>query len=336
MPRGRPSRETIFDRFAAALDELDQFGGLPTPAEASQIWDDIWHLEAHNSTAIEGNTLVLREVERLLQTGQASGAKPLKDYLEVKGYGDAARWVYAQASGAGHLDTDVLVTITEVREIHRLAMAPVWEVAPHPDAGPAEAPGGFREHDIHPFSGGMRPTPWTDICAALTTWTDDVNALGRQVSRVELSARDLPIELARIHNGFERIHPFIDGNGRTGRLVLNLILVRLGFPPAIIFKRDRDKYLSALDQADKGDPGRLAEQLARSVIDNLHRFVVPSIAGPARIVPLRSLENSELSYEALRQAARRGRLEAHQGSDGVWRASRRAVEMYKAARHQRS
>lgn len=77
--------------------------------------------------------LVLREVERLLGTGQGIGAKPLKDYLEVKGYGDAARWVYTQASGLGQLDSTTLITITEIREIHRLAMSPVWEVAPHPD-----------------------------------------------------------------------------------------------------------------------------------------------------------------------------------------------------------
>jgi len=90
VARGRPSRETIFDRFATALDELAGFGSLPKPAEAGAIWDDIWHLEAHNSTAIEGNTLVLREVEQLLDAGKAVGAKPLKDYLEVLGYGDAA------------------------------------------------------------------------------------------------------------------------------------------------------------------------------------------------------------------------------------------------------
>lgn len=335
MPRGRPSRDAIFDRFAAALDELRQFGGLPAPAEAAAIWDDIWHLEAHNSTAIEGNTLVLREVERLLDTGQAIGAKPLKDYLEVKGYGDAARWVYAQARGAGQLDTDALITVTEIREIHRLALAPVWEVAPHADATAAEAPGGFRRHDIRPFGGGMQPTPWPDVAAALTTWVDHAADLGRRFFGGVVTARDLPVELARIHNAFEAIHPFLDGNGRTGRLTLNLILVRLGFPPAIIFKRDRDRYLLALDQADKGDPGRLAEQLARSVIDNLHRFVVPNIAGPARLVPLRSLEDWDLSYEALRQAASRGRLQAHQGSDGVWRSSRHFVEKYKSERHQR-
>lgn len=71
------------------------------------------------------------------------------------------------------------------------------------------------------------------------------------------------------------------------------------------------------------------------MIDNPHRFIVPSIAGPARIVPLRSLKDWELSYEALGQAARRRRLEAHQGSDGIWRSRRLDVEIYKSERHQR-
>ncbi len=336
--RGRPSRETIFTRFAAGLDELRRYGGLPTPAETASIWDDIWHLEAHNSTAIEGNTLVLREVEQLLDRGKAVGAKPLKDYLEVRGYGDAARWVYTQARGAGPYGTHEpaqLISITEIREIHRLAMAPVWEVAPHPDATAAEAPGGFREHDIRPFAGGMTPPAWPDVSARLTTWVDTVNATGTAIASGRIEPVNIPLELARVHNQFEKIHPFIDGNGRTGRLVLNLVLVRLGFPPAIIFKRDRERYLKALDQADNGDPARLAEQIARSVIDNLHRLVVPNIAGPARIVPLRSLVSEDLSFEALRQAARRGTLEAHQGSDGIWRSSRHAIDHYRKNRHRR-
>lgn len=334
--RGRPSREAVFERFAAALAELDQFGGLPTPAEAASIWGDLWHLDAHNSTAIEGNTLVLREVERLLEDGRAIGAKPLKDYLEVRGYGDAARWVYAQARGDRQLVGDNLITITEIREIHRIAMSPVWEVEPHPDATPQEVPGGFREHDIRAFGGGMTPPPWPDISAQLTSWVDRVNTLSAGLATESIPPADLALALGEIDAEFERIHPFLDGNGRAGRLVLNLLLVRLGFPPAIIFKRDRERYLQALDQADKGDAGRLAELLARSVIDNLHRFVVPNIAGPAILVPLRSLEDDDMTFEALRQAARRGRLEAHQGSDGVWRSSRNAVTKYKRARYQRS
>ena len=68
---------------------------------------------------------------------------------------------------------------------------------------------------------------------------------------------------------FERIHPLLDGNGRTGRLLLNLILVRLGYPPAIIFKNERTKYLSAMRKADAGDLGPMGELIARSVTNNL-------------------------------------------------------------------
>jgi Uncharacterized conserved protein len=71
------------------------------------------------------------------------------------------------------------------------------------------------------------------------------------------------------HAAFERIHPFIDGNGRVGRLLTNLLLVRLGYPPAIIQKRQRERYLKALAQADRSDAGPLGELIARAVIDNL-------------------------------------------------------------------
>lgn len=333
--RGRPSRETIYQRFGAAIDELARFGGLPRPNEAKQIWDDIWHLEAHNSTALEGNTLVLREVQVLLDEGRAVGAKALKDYMEVLGYGEAARWVYGQAMDPGDWSTGELVSITEIRNVHRILMAKVWELAPHPDATDKESPGSFREHDIRPFGGGMQPPSWPEIPGLLADWVRAVVALGAGITSGAVEPRWVPPELAEIHSAFERIHPFLDGNGRAGRLLLNLVLVRLGYPPAVIFKRQRGAYLDGLDRADKGDPGPLAELLARAVIDNLHRLVVPNIAGPARLVPLPSLATEKLSYEALRQAARRGRLDAEQGSDGIWRSTRKAVTAYQHSRFRR-
>ena len=71
------------------------------------------------------------------------------------------------------------------------------------------------------------------------------------------------------------------------------------------------------------------------MIDNLHRFVVPNIAGPVRLVPIRALASKDASYDALRQAARRGRLDAELSSDGTWRSSRHAVRAYLAGRHRR-
>ena len=213
-------------------------------------------------------------------------------------------------------------------------MTAVWNVAPHPDATPAESPGSLRRHDIQPFKGGMRPPPWTEVPARVSDWVAAVVGLG-QAARATSPASHVPESLARLHADFERVHPFLDGNGRTGRLLLNLTLVRLGYPPAIIFKRQRERYLAALRRADRGDAGPLAEVIARSVIDNLHRFVVPNLAGPARLVPLASLATRELSYEALRQAARRGRLEAEVGSDGSWRSTRKAVNEYARRRYKR-
>ena len=81
-----------------AVAELrDRLGGLPTPEESRAVWDEIWVHEAHNSTALEGNTLVLREVVQLLRDGRAVGSKQLAEYLEVQGYAEAARWVDGQA-----------------------------------------------------------------------------------------------------------------------------------------------------------------------------------------------------------------------------------------------
>lgn len=333
--RGRPQRGVIYARFAAAVDELKNYGGLPSPRESRLIWDDIWHLEAHNSTAIEGNTLVLREVRTLLDENRPVGGKDLKDYMEVLGYAEAARWVYSQARTPDRKSSGKLISITEIRNVHQLTMQRVWETAPHPDAFPDEQPGAFRRHDIRPFSGGMVPPSWVDVSPQLTTWVDTVNKSGSAITMEKLAPSEIPVALAEMHSSFERIHPFIDGNGRTGRLVLNLILVRLGFPPAIIFKSNRNRYLTALDKADKGDPGPLAELLARSVIDNLHRLIVPNIAGPARLVLLKSLATPELSYEALRQAAARGRLEVSHSSDGTLRSSKLAVDAYRDSKYLR-
>lgn len=320
----------MYHRLDTQISELwTRMGGLPNPLEAADIWRGIWFEEAHHSTAIEGNTLVLKQVEALLAEGRAVGDKELREYLEVKGYADAADWVYRQAATPGAWSAGEVLSLTELRQVHRSAMGPVWDVAPHPDAGENEQPGSYRTHDIRPFPGGMTPVSWVLVAAEMDTWITDVNGL---VART----RGFPDHVAELHCRFEQIHPFLDGNGRTGRLLVNLVLIRLGYPPAIIYKRQRADYLKAMRRGDAGDFGQLGELLARSILDNLYRFVVPAVAGPARLVPLAALEGGEISANALRVAAIRGKLQATRGPDGLWRSSRNWVDEYLEGRYRRA
>lgn len=326
--RGRPPRQLVYQRLAEAIEELRlRMGGLPSPAEAEDIWTSIWYQEAHHSTALEGNTLVIQQVELLLAEGRAVGNKKLSEYMEVTGYGEAAKWVYGQALNPGDRSTDAPVSLTEVRHVHELALGPVWSVAPHSNATPLERPGNFRQHDIHSFPGGMIPPTWVEIDAAMSDWVGSLSSIATAENPVEA--------IAAAHGEFERIHPFLDGNGRTGRLLLNLLLVRAGYPPAVIYTRDRNRYLTALRKSDASDPGPLGELIARAVTDNLYRFVVPAVAGPHRLVPLAALATNTQSVFMLRAAIERGRLRAQKGSDGQWRSTRAWVDEYIASRYQR-
>jgi len=326
--RGRPSRVSIYQAVDDGISELRRIGGLPAPEAAADIWRGIWFEETHNSTAIEGNTLILKEVQALLEEGRAVGAKELKEYLEVRGYADAADWVYAQASSDGAEREKPYLLLAEVREVHRRVVGPAWEIEPPADFLPDEGPGSFRRHDIYPFPGGMTPTPFTDVHPAVADWL-------RVANDEPPEGGHLMEHLADLHATFERIHPFRDGNGRTGRLILNLVLVRRGYAPAIIYKRDRPRYLKALERSDRGESGPLAELIARAVKDSLDRFLLPALAGPLQILPLSALARPGLTPLALRRAAEKGRLKAIRRPGG-WYSTKQWVTTYGKSRRRRS
>jgi Fic family protein len=105
----------------------------------------------------------------------------------------------------------------------------------------------------------MQPPLWPEVPALVRDWVTHARKAGK-VDDARLIER-----LAELHARLEQIHPFLDGNGRTGRLILNLILVRLGYPPAIIYKGDRARYLAGLRPQTAATRARSASSLlARS------------------------------------------------------------------------
>ena len=282
--RGRPSRASLYAAVDLGLDDLWRVGGLPDPAEADAIWRGIWHEETHNSTAIEGNTLVLREVQTLLEQGRAVGDRELREYLEVQAYADAAHWVYGHAVGSDERSPGEATDAS--RSSGRSTgwwSSPSGRISRPRACTPTRAPATFATTSWRPFPGGMQPPAATDVPAMVDAWLAVVRGGPRD-------GQHLMEHLADVHARFEKIHPFRDGNGRTGRLVINLLLVKRGYPPAIIYNRERPRYIAALNRADRdGDVGALAELIARSVNDGINRFLLPALAGPQRLVPLGAL-----------------------------------------------
>jgi Fic family protein len=324
-PRGRPSRQSVLADLDRAKSELAGVGGLPKPEEAQSIWEGIWHEETHHSTAIEGNTMVLNQVKILLDEGRAVGNKELTEYLEIRAYADAAQWVYEHAVDAQDWRGTGRITLTELRHVHTLVVEPVWRFSPPSGVRPEEGPGAFRRHDIEPLASGHRPPPWPDVPARVDAWITEANSDPQA---------DVPLicHLADLHARLEQIHPFLDGNGRTGRLVLNLMLIRSGYPPAIVYKTQRGKYLAALRRFDRhSDAMPLAELLARAVKHSIDRFVLPGLAGPHKLVPLSALVTRRLSALALRRAAEKSRLRAVRRRD-QWVSTKQWVDEYEASR----
>lgn len=329
MPGGRPSREEVFRTLDRARDDLEVIGGLPEPTVFQDVWSGIWTEETHNSTAIEGNTLRLRQVQLLLEDGVVSGShKELREWLEAKAYGEAARWVYREAF-VGRFESDrPLITELEIRHIHDLIVSSVWTHFPPDGLVRGEKPGAYRLKDHDPLRSGLPAAPCSVVASRLANWVASANDDASPANRH-------PIErLAELHAAFERIHPFPDGNGRAGRLILTMMLVRRGYPPAIIYKGERGRYLTALRRADEGDPGPLGELLARSVREGIFRFLMPKLAGPLSVVPLAGLATEDMSRSALVAAAQRNRLKAHK-HQGMWYSTPQWVAEYKRSRGKR-
>lgn len=233
---------SLIDDKKAALDLCRPL----TEGEAERLAQEFVVEYTYNSNAIEGNTLTLRETDLVLR-GLTIGEKPLKDHLEVVGHKEAFDYIRELVREKQPL------TETVIKQIHSLVLADkkddrgVYRRIPVYIAGAKTAP-------VQPYL----IAPKTE--QLLTAYQNDK---GHIVSR-----------LARLHLEFESIHPFIDGNGRTGRLLVNLELMKAGFPPIDIKFTDRKAYYNAFDSyADKQSVSAMENLFARYLNERLDTYL---------------------------------------------------------------
>ncbi len=235
------------------IDILKEKWDLCTPLsddEARMLKEDIEITQTYNSNAIEGNTLSLAETKAILLHGVTIEGKPLKDHLEAINHVFAMRYIDKIAFSG-----DKTLKESEILEIHRLILT---------DIRPEEA-GIYRNVNVR-VGGSWRKFPKPEeIKGLMDSFINDMNALIRQVHPVILSAK--------IHQGLVFIHPFIDGNGRTARLLMNLTLLRNGYPPACIYYHERKDYYAALESANFGDTKGFEYVIASAVKNSMEDYL---------------------------------------------------------------
>ena len=218
---GRLAKSNLLAGIEQKKARLDTMRPL-TPGEVERLNEDFMIEYTYNSNAIEGNTLTLRETDMVLK-GLTIDQKPLKDHMEAVGHKDAFYYICDLVKKRTSLSETV------IKQIHTLVLADK----------PLDR-GVYRKVPVRIMGAKQDPVQPYLIEAKMFDLMQQYAADDRNI--VE--------KLADLHIAFESIHPFIDGNGRTGRLIVNLELMKAGYPPIDIKFTDRMRYYDAFDHRE--------------------------------------------------------------------------------------
>ena len=280
---------------------------LLTRTSLENLPDDVWKrtsaLNTWGTNAIEGNTLTWHDVEVLLIEQRSIGNRPITDVLETLQHEKVFRDLPQLRKRRITLDT--------VLELHEAVFRGVKE-----DAGT------WRRVNVR-ITGSKHVPPRMEKVVG------EMEDMMKEYESRDVNGEDVFVLGTWLHHTFESIHPFSDGNGRVGRLLLNLHFLKHNWPPVHIIPPDRDRYLDCMDRGHSGDLMCLAdffkELMGRSILDLLDQL------GTAEdeLKPLKQFEKkSGHSAKYLRLRAGQGRLPALKIS-GDWHTSKRAIMLYR-------
>jgi Fic family protein len=279
---------------------------LLTRTSLEDLPEDVWRrtsaLNTWGTNAIEGNTLTWHDVEVLLLERRSIGNRPIGDVLETLQHEKVFRDLPQLRKRP--------ITLETFLELHEAVFRGVKE-----DAGM------WRRVNVR--IKGSRYVP-----PRMEKVVNEMEQMMNEYEGRDVRGEDVFTLGTWFHHTFESIHPFSDGNGRVGRLLLNLHFLKHNWPPVHVVPVDRDRYLDCMDRGHSGNLSSLVdfvrELMGRSLLDLLDQI------GTAEdeLKPLKQFEDrSGHSAKYLRLRAGQGKLPALKVS-GDWHTSRRAVKLY--------
>ena len=235
---------TDIENKKARLSELRPL----TAGEVERLREEFMVEFTYNSNAIEGNTLTLKETAMALE-GMTIDQKPLKDHLEAVGHRDA--FIYVQDIAT----KDIPLSENVIKNIHSLVLI-----------NSPEDKGTYRRIPVRIMGAYTEPLQPYMVQPAMEGLLIENKKRAVNMNIIE--------RIARFHLEFEGIHPFIDGNGRTGRLILNLDLIRNGYPPINVKFTDCKRYYDAFDAYYRdNDASKMIALIAEYVNEKLDEYL---------------------------------------------------------------
>ncbi|MBW1892619.1 MAG: Fic family protein [Deltaproteobacteria bacterium] len=276
-------------KLLARIDEgkklIDKFRPLP-PSVLSRLKKQFVFEWTYNSNAIEGNTLTLKETIIVLEEGLTIGNKSLKEHLEVINHKAAISFVEDLAVSGKK------ITERNIREVHSLVLKEI----------DSKYAGRYRDIQVRITGSTHVPPEPYKISEAM-----------RKFDKTRLAkSKAHPVKQAALaHLDLVGIHPFVDGNGRTSRLLMNLILMKQGYFPAIILKNDRKRYYTTLDKGHRGLPDDFIFFVGRALERTLYLYLEAIPEVKTQFITLaEAAKISPYSQNYLNILARRGAIPA--------------------------
>jgi len=298
--------DSQIDRLYEKKTRIDSSRPLPSGA-LNRIKGDLALEWTYNSNSIEGNTLSLRETQLVLQEGITIKGKSLREHFEAYNHEKAINYLYSL------VNESYSIRSIDILSLHGLVLRSIED----------DFAGRIRNGGVRIVGANFTPpnaNKVSDLLDDLIQFTNE-NPLGLN-----------DVVLATLfHHRLVWIHPFFDGNGRTVRLAMNLLLMRKGFPPAIILKNDRKKYYDALNQANNGSYKKLCLLMIQALERSLNIYIAALPGNDyTDYEPIANIvQEPEIPYgqEYVSLLARQGKIDAYkEGKD--WLTTKTAVKDY--------